>query len=385
MSNSQYSALAVVSPMFSGGEAKNQDRARWYGSTQIACVCDGVSSSPFSAEAAEYLTMAIPPVFCSDINKRLEMAADILLKQRIELCANMPVIQGEKYTLGMQQMLLDVVRQKNTSSFQTTLIAIRISGSRDSVIVDLIKCGDSAFFAFSKDGALLSSSLQFSSQLSVPIPAQKHIIFGPGDEMLVRIEGRLCEYMELAKQSGISPEFVKNWMVCTPIDSCKEMHQRVNNLLEIKTLCLTEDDRLIVPEYLYGKNLSSRGRQYKILNFSTAIKALPRLSEISKSGFNGKSSATNVFPDHFYSGNYDLFRDSFPAGTNFVLCSDGFYSAFDDFDELHSWLKINEQSLSSPHHRVKMMEGLHSQLSTKSSDDDISFIWATPCGGDNNG
>jgi hypothetical protein len=385
MRNSKYIAITGVSPMFSSGEFKNQDRVRWYEPDQIACDCDGVSSSPYSGDAAEIVTIAMPSVFTGDTIKRLEMLADILMKRRLELCAETPVIADGKYSPNMQKMLVDIIRQKNTSSFQTTVIAARFGSSKNSVTADIIKCGDSAFFAFSKDGSLLSSSLQFNNQPSVPASNQKQIIFGPGDEILVRVEGRLSEYKELAQQSGIKPEYAKNWLVCTPVDSCKEKCCPEKNLLEIKALCLTEDDKLVVPEYLYGRMLASKGKHYRVLGFSSTIKALsPRMAEISKAGFNGKSSATNVLPDHFYSGNFDLFKDSFPIGSNFILCSDGFYSAFDDFSDLYEWLKENEHGLGNPSDREKIMSELHLRLSKKSGDDDISFIWAMPNKGEEN-
>ena len=385
MKNCKYSAITIVSPMFSNGEFKNQDRVRWFGPDQIACVCDGVTSSPYSGNGAEYVTIAMPSVFSGDIITRLEMVADILMKYRIEACAETPVISDGKYSPNMQKMLLDIIRQKNTSSFQTTVIAARFSCNESYVTADIIKCGDSAFFAFSENGLLLSSSLQFNNQPSETASNPKQMTFGPGDEILVRVEGRLSEYKELAQKSGIKPEFAKNWLVCAPVDSCKEKHSPENNLLEIKALCLNEDDKLVVPEYLYGRMLASQGKHYRILSFSSTIKALsPRISEISKSGFNGKGSATNVLPDHFYSGNFDLFKDSFPIGSNSVLCSDGFYSAFDDFCDLHSWLKENEQGLGNPSGREKIMAELHSKLGKKSSDDDISFIWIMPNKGEEN-
>ena len=58
-----YTALTVVSPMMFGDDRKDQDRALWYGPGRIACVCDGVSSSPDSGKAAELVTLMAPVLF----------------------------------------------------------------------------------------------------------------------------------------------------------------------------------------------------------------------------------------------------------------------------------------------------------------------------------
>ena len=82
---------------------------------------------------------------------------------------------------AMRDILRRVVQRKRAKSFQTTIIAAHV-----------LKCGDSAFFAFSPEGQLLTSSLAFSTDSqdskessdtkhdSSFVP--KHIAFGPGDE-----------------------------------------------------------------------------------------------------------------------------------------------------------------------------------------------------------
>jgi hypothetical protein len=164
MEKFHYSAITVVSPMISDGEAKDQDRAQWHAPSQSACICDGVTTSPYSARAAEYVTAFIPSVFSSNPVMRLEMLADILMQYRLETCLEQPVISKEKYSENMQKILIDVIRQNNTTSYQTTLIAAKFGTNDNGVIADIIKCGDSAFFAFSDKGLLLSSSLQFKNQ-----------------------------------------------------------------------------------------------------------------------------------------------------------------------------------------------------------------------------
>ena len=47
-----YTGVVAVSPAVFVDEEKNQDRARFFGPDQVACVCDGVTTSPRAAEAA---------------------------------------------------------------------------------------------------------------------------------------------------------------------------------------------------------------------------------------------------------------------------------------------------------------------------------------------
>ena len=89
-------------------------------------------------------------------------------------------------------------------------------------------------------------------------------------------------------------------------------------------------------------------------------------------------STTMVLPDHFYCGYYDYFQDRFPLGTHFILASDGFYSAFSDSKDLWNWLQDNKQLLADKTKSREILEQLHSTLSVKTSDDDISFVWAYP-------
>jgi serine/threonine protein phosphatase PrpC len=92
----------------------------------------------------------------------------------------------------------------------------------------------------------------------------------------------------------------------------------------------------------------------------------------------GTGSTTLVLPDHFYTGAYECYRDSFPRQTNFLLCSDGLYGAFSNWAELYEWLRLNAAALNSEVTRQTLLEQLHERLNSSKGDDDISLIWVQP-------
>lgn len=385
-STAGYTALTIVSPLMFGDDSKDQDRACWDGLGQVGCVCDGVSSSPDSAEAARLVTLFAPALFNGNTHERLAMLCDLLMIQRRQCQDSDTVSFPEGTTPAMQDILRKVVKQKRADSFQTTVIAARFITEEKVVLADVIKCGDSAFFAFTKQGQLLTSSLAFPSNLrsdkeqNETPSAAKNIYFGPGDEILIRIEGQLCQYPDLADQAEIRAEHTKNWLVCAPVDGSDDDDKtRSENLLELKVLSLRSTDRLLVPRYLYGNELTCRNREYRSLRYSSAIRPVftaESLASIIR--FAKRGSSTLVLPDHFYCDCFDSFQDSFPLQTQFILCSDGFYSCFSNWQQLWTWLQENAVGLNDDNQRETILKQLHADLHAKSSDDDISFIWVQP-------
>jgi serine/threonine protein phosphatase PrpC len=387
-----YAALTVVSPLMFGDDRKDQDRALWNGPGQTACVCDGVSSSPDSAEAAKLVTLLVPALFNGNANERLAMLCDLLMIRRLECQNNNTVSFPDNTSPAMQDILRRVVQQKRASSFQTTIVVAKfITDEQEKVVLaDVLKCGDSAFFAFTSQGQLLTSSLAFPSKLqnSKEHPGMetesstcpKNISFGPGDEILIRVEGLLCEYRSLAEQAEIKAEHARNWLVCTPVDGCRDDDKiRNENLLDLQVLSLKSTDRLLVPKYLYGRQLTCQDRQYRVLRYSSTIRPiLAKESLASIISFSKHSSSTMVLPDHFYSNCFDSFQDRFPLQTHFILCSDGFYSSFSCWQQLWTWLQENSVGLNNNTKRNVILEKLHANLHAKSSDDDISFVWVHP-------
>jgi len=384
-----YKALTIVSAMVFGEEQKDQDRARWYESGQRGCVCDGVTASPNSTEAAELIASFAPVMFNNNPHDQLRILCDLLLAYREENQLSHNTVLPKHIPDAMKDMLQKVVQEKWATAFQTTIVAVRLISNESIVVADVIKCGDSAFFAFTPTGELLSSSLAYATKShcqknayrKFPIyKAPKVITFGPGDEILVRIKGRLREYKGLVRQAGIKPKHVSNWLVCRPIDSrAAEDQTHEHNLLELHALTLTPQDQLLVPESLYGKELTSQGAEYRVLRYSSTIRrVLPQAQMPSYCKFDGHGSITAVLPDHFYSKAFDSFQDTFPCGTQFILASDGFYGAFSNWAAMWQWLKRNKQGLKSQGTQQAILSRLHHQLHAKSGDDDISFIWIRP-------
>jgi len=384
-----YTAVKVVSPMMFGDEKKDQDRARWHGPGQVACVCDGLTSSPRSDEAAEVTTNIAPGLFNGKISDRLSMLCDVLIALRKEYQQSSLVIPDET-PQTMQDVLQRIVQEKRATSFQTTMVAARFAPDEKAVIVDIIRFGDSAFFAYSPDGELLTCSLNYPSGSgdyekipnirthSTFVPHK--ITFKPGGQILVRIEGLLSQHRGLARSAGIKDEHMENWLVCTPVDACgagSRYHEE--NLSDLRGLSLQPGDRLLVPRYLYGARLTSKGKRYSILDYSSTIKPVfARMDYASVNPFGRHCAATTVLPDHFYCGCFDCFQDRFPPWTNFVLCSDGLYSSFSDAGQLWTWLRENAGALSDKNGQQSVLSQLHSILYASGGDDDISFVWVYP-------
>ena len=385
-----YKAVTVVSPMMLGDETKDQDRARWYEPGQIACVCDGVTSSPDAAQAAELISSLIPVVFNGSIHEKLAMQCELLMALRQEAMENGVIFLPGNIPPAMQDMLLKVVQEKKANSFQTTMVAARFISDEKMVLADVIIFGDSAFFAFSPEGQLLTSSLTFpydsqnhenySPVQSSPSSITKKISFGPGDEILVRIEGHLSDSLHLAELAGIRTEHTHNWLVCTAVDSCCGEGQDLDeNLSDLQALSLKVGDRLLVPKYLYGTQLTSKDQQYRTLRYSSTLR--PILSKESSSSincFNTNGPTTKVLPDHFYRGCFDSFQDRFPPQSHFILCSDGFYGGFSHWQQVWTWLQENAAGLNDKNEREAILKKLHHDLHVRSGDDDISFVWVQP-------
>lgn len=105
------------------------------------------------------------------------------------------------------------------------------------------------------------------------------------------------------------------------------------------------------------------------------LRANPPIAD-RDSGFGHESSITEVLPDHFVSDDA-IFRTDVYSGSHVVLCSDGFYEAFDTPGQLFQWLLDHEDALRADE-KPAAIEELHVQLDRRSGDDDISFIWLCP-------
>ncbi len=158
LSGPGYRARTIVSPNQFGEEQKDQDRARFLEPGLVGVVCDGVSSSPRAAEAAALVTSCAPILFVRGAHEGLRTVCDLLMAYREEFQkARLGV--PDDVSEAVQTMLRAVLRQKQATSYQTTVAAIRLRPGKSDVGVDIMGCGDSAVFAFVDDGELLYSSL----------------------------------------------------------------------------------------------------------------------------------------------------------------------------------------------------------------------------------
>ena len=375
----QYQAVTIVSPNVFGEERKDQDRARFFEPGLVGIVCDGVSASPRAAAAAELVTSVAPILFARDAREGLRMVCDLLITYREEF-QKARLAVSEDVSEAVQNMLRDVLREKQATSYQTTVVAVRLRPGTSDVGADIVRCGDSAIFAFGDDGELLYSSLAHTAQNE----NRDHRVctfdrwrFGPGDQILVRVEGPLDRHATDIRNGGIQERHRKNWLVCTAVDACSDGEQ--DGCARPGAVVLARGDRLLVPKYLYGQLLACGCEKYRYLDYSSTIRIMPASPPcVPTDGIEHKGSVTRVLPDHFYSGHCDSIEDRFPCGTHFVLCSDGFYSAFATATQMWAWLQENKNALADAQEREAKLRDLHQQLQAKGTDDDMAFVWLYP-------
>jgi serine/threonine protein phosphatase PrpC len=167
-----HAPLAALSPGREDGDEKNQDRLALSeggdgagAACQFAIVCDGTSTSPFSAEAAEHVSRQVDTLFEEG---GLRRAVEALREMRLELVAK-PVKLEEGYSELLRSMYEEIVREKYRSSYQTTFVAVRIAraegGSAGKVSVKALGCGDSALFIFREGGELLFNNVNLGDDL----------------------------------------------------------------------------------------------------------------------------------------------------------------------------------------------------------------------------
>lgn len=364
--------------MYDGQEAKNQDRAVWYPSIQTACECDGVTSSPFSAEAAELITNFSPALFPDNIPSRLRVICDLLTfrrNEKIDSTFNLP----QQISPSMQKMLQNAVQQKIMHSFQTTMVAANFV-TEDQVVARVIRCGDSIFIAFDSSGQLLTSSPSNTKVSEVKkahrgdISSQCNIDFGPGDEMLAKVLCTVSNQPQLGMRLGIDTKYMNNWLLCTALDRCSRNSKEI--VTKESSINLKNGDYMIVPKYLTGTVINTEFCNYIRFPYSRTIRFLNNLPE--NVDFKQHGSATFVLPDHFYTGNWTYFQDRFPLDTNFVLATDGFYNCFNNSEDMWLWLNKHRENLKSTRRQELLMKMLHHNLHKKHGDDDISFVWVYP-------
>ena len=140
------------------------------------------------------------------------------------------------------------------------------------------------------------------------------------------------------------------------------------------SLHLGPEDVLVVPKYLVEMPLDPSLAAYRRVRFSKTIRSTASARPV-KLDLQDKSHLTAVLPDHVYAGNWTHFRERFPRDAQFVLCTDGFYSAFAEPQELWEWLTEHGTRLEAEETKEGVMAELHHRLRERQGDDDISFVW----------
>lgn len=149
----ELSVLCINSP----AQDKDQDRIAWIPDLRVAAVCDGVTTSPHSGRAAEIATQFGRRLFFGDIAEGIAAIASALIVERGK-AKEAPLVFPPEMTPGLCEEIAQVARERLESSCQTTFVSIALTQGDDSLLIELVRCGDSAFFAFSMYGDLIYSS-----------------------------------------------------------------------------------------------------------------------------------------------------------------------------------------------------------------------------------
>lgn len=165
-----HEVIAVESPGKEDDEEKNQDKALFMDAAdgrsaprRYAIVCDGTSSSPYAAAAAEYVSGRVREMFQEGGVGRV---AESLNAMRLALL-DRPLKPVEGQSELLRSMFEEIVRKKYRQSFQTTFAAVCLkrAGDDGAVSVKAIACGDSALFVFRGDGELVFNNLNLGGSL----------------------------------------------------------------------------------------------------------------------------------------------------------------------------------------------------------------------------
>lgn len=379
-----FEALAVVSPLVEDGEEKNQDRARWFPHVAVATVCDGTSSSARSAEAAQLVADLSPMLFGEDTEECLRGICRLLTLRRAA-AQHRPVKLAPGLPPAMQELMSSVARERMSSSYQTTMVSASFTFVDEQVSAEIVRCGDSALFAYSPSGELLLSSppLDAVADEREGHGSQNHDFtsFGPGDELLVKVLGTLTDHPEIASRSGVQARYASRWVVCMPLDQCERGNVTRRLKCDVAPLMLRPGTLLLTPRYNLERHAGVQDTVYRRLRFATAIRAVQPSDPVQDAPqvvFGAKSNLTAVLPEHVLSGRWVHRTETVPADTHFVLASDGFYGAFDSPGEQWKWLIRHGKRLCDHGSREQLLQKLHARLRSRDGDDDISFIWVSP-------
>lgn len=167
-----HAALSIVSPGKEEDEEKNQDRVMLMETTdgsetcyQFAIVCDGTTTSPYSASSAEYVSSQVHLLFQEKGLRRIVRTLEEMRQALLEK----PFKMEEGGSPLLQSMFEEIVKQKYQNSYQTTFVAVCLKrepeASNGTIQVKAVGCGDSALFIFRDDGELLYNNARLENAL----------------------------------------------------------------------------------------------------------------------------------------------------------------------------------------------------------------------------
>jgi hypothetical protein len=108
------------------------------------------------------------------------------------------------------------------------------------------------------------------------------------------------------------------------------------------------------------------------------------------SGWNTQASTTHALPDDLERVDSRQFvigdtlggegepAPRLPSTCQFLLATDGFYTAFSGFEEMSEWLQSRGHRLRDEGDSAILLRDLHTTRAKRASDDDISLLWVTP-------
>lgn len=257
--------ISAISPGRDEGEEKNQDRVLVKPAAEglYAIVCDGTSTSPFSVNAADYVSSQVRQLFQPD---GLRQTVDCLKEMRADLLEK-PLEIDDDHSAPLRKMFEEIVKQKYECAYQTTFVAVCLKRNEAhasrTISIKAMGCGDSALFIFLDSGKLLYNNANLN-----------------------------CEHDQ----------------------------------------------------------------------------------------FKHYSPFTAVLPDCYNEKTDNELFDfgDWPEDAQLLLCSDGFYDCFSNFEEIHGWLNQHHEQLKDSQTRDECLYELHNRLNQSKGDDDISFIWLYP-------
>ena len=187
--------IKVNSPGKEADELKNQDRLHTeiIENTLYAIVCDGVNSSSYSEQGAQFAAENVKKLFQDD---GIKWVVDKLENMRTELY-NKPVLFPNGTIDAIKKIIEEVMQEKRKSAFQTTFIAVKAEESKQ---VSAVGCGDSALFIFEPTGKLLHTNIDVKNDLIHHTMSSTMVIpdcFVSASEALFRYESNLADDAEI--------------------------------------------------------------------------------------------------------------------------------------------------------------------------------------------